>query len=463
MRKEGAVRSLLFGVICVCGTVALADGFYLKDTSGNETGPYVLRDGERVRLGQTPGTVSKVVPKRNENRDRLAKITLENVSLEDADIRDAVEFLQKACDGQDSGKKGIRLILVLAGLPEQERIRIPRVTLKARSISLLEALQLVAVTTGLRMYTEDATVRISSPKIPEGPIVTRTYDALPCVSEKVRTVSVNDTNSVAEARNEWKDFFAGLGVEWPNGSSITYVPMLGKLIVANTARNHDAMRNALDLTGVTPHQVEVELQYVAFELAAIDPISAGGIRTAGLLELRAQGKGRLIACPKVVTQSGVQATVKGVTAFVLPPELAGARAAATNSASPAAPVESGAVAVQDVGVTLTVLPESSAGGGPIYLTMSPEIVEDPTVRQREVSRKDAPAGPATVAAPDFHKYVVNSSVAVGCGSTVLVGGGLPSRDRKDVVFCFVTARLIGINGEDLASRLDEKDEEGRLF
>jgi len=110
-----------------------------------------------------------------------------------------------------------------------------------------------------------------------------------------------------------------MGVSWPEGSSVRHIPSVGKLVVVNTS---DSLRNIEEIliwANVVPFQIEVEVQFVEFELADIDAIAKQGrIATDKLNALRQKGKSRLLYAPRAVTQSGSEATVKGVREVIYP-------------------------------------------------------------------------------------------------------------------------------------------------
>ena len=53
--------------------------------------------------------------------------------------------------------------------------------------------------------------------------------------------------------------------------------------------------------------------------------------------------------------------------------------------------------------------------------------------------------------PFFHTQTVTTSISIKDGATVLLGGGMPSRDPAKVVYTFVSARRVGLDGKPLKS------------
>ena len=51
--------------------------------------------------------------------------------------------------------------------------------------------------------------------------------------------------SASDNAEKWHDWFAEKGVAWPAGSSVSFFPTLGKLVVANTRKNLDRVESLL--------------------------------------------------------------------------------------------------------------------------------------------------------------------------------------------------------------------------
>jgi type II secretory pathway component GspD/PulD (secretin) len=257
-------------------------------------------------------------------------------------------------------------------------------------------------------------------------------------------------------------FFADLGVEWPEGSSIKFIPSIGKLVVKNTPDNMAKFEEVLATLNVIPNQLEIETQFVEFDMADIEASSRQGmISTEGLMTLRKQGKSRLISAPKLITQAGQEATVKGVTEYIYPTDFtvstpdqasgtnapAGTNAVAATAGGVVVP---GAFETREVGDILSVMPQVSPDGTMIILTLSPEHVCEPI--WKDYGRKaDGP-----MEQPFFHSYAMSTQVAITDGATIVPGGGLNSRDGKKVVYTFISARRVDLEGKPLLKPAGEK-------
>ena len=187
--------------------------------------------------------------------DRLSSLKIPEMDFRQANIFDVAEFLRQASVefSGDAGVSPVNIVLDLGPITEAAEVaqtsedvagkdEVPLITLRARDISLLEALKIVTEVASLKYRIDGNIVRIVPLQAPMGEIITRMYNVLPAFAEKIE--STEDSN--------WKDFFVGTGVEWPSGGSIRYIPKLGKLMVANTAENIAVFEQRLSELGVVP-------------------------------------------------------------------------------------------------------------------------------------------------------------------------------------------------------------------
>ena len=308
-------------------------------------------------------------------------------------------------------------------------------------------------------------------------MVTRAFDVLPTFLEKVRAGSGEveggegaDGARVAhpeEEREEVKAFFEGLGVSWPEGSSIKFVPSLNKLIVKNTPENVAVFESIMSVRGDVPNQIEIEVQIVEFNMTDIDTLARNGIIDAEALKrLREAGKAKLLYAPKIITQSGQEATVKGCTEVIYPATFSiyGSSVTNTNDTVDAVlPVaEPRRFQTREVGIRLTVLPEVAADGSMINLTLTAVIAYDPIWRNY-ASRLTSANGTQRVfnmQEPFFFSQTILQSFSLLNGSTTLSGGGLPCSDKEKVAYVFVTVQQVDNEGRDVVSRVAREFDPG---
>ena len=84
----------------------------------------------------------------------------------------------------------------------------------------------------------------------------------------------------------------------------------------------------------------------------------------------------------------------------------------------------------------------------------------PEIELRQSSIQDALAFLQKAAADDpkkrgIHICTGTTQISVADGARVLLGGGIPSRDGKRMVYMFVSARKVGIHGQDMSAELKE--------
>jgi type II secretory pathway component GspD/PulD (secretin) len=312
----------------------------------------------------------------------------------------------------------------------------------------------------------------------EPAMITRSYSVVPGVEERIGTISAElgtagdeadfiaiGTSNLTRERGDWKTFFETMGVPFPEGASIRYVPSIGKIVITNTPENVAKFEEVLADLNVEPSQIEIEAHFVAFENADIETIAmsapTGIVDQASLFELRRKGKGQLLFAPKFVTQSGAEATVKGVTEHIYPTEFTVepivGYASGNTKGSPqpiGLGVEPGGFETREVGIIMTVLPEVSREGSLITLTLAPEAVYDPEWEDFGWT-SHGPDGTKThhqMRQPFFHTQSVSTTVNVYGGKPLVISGGMMDRERTKMIYIFLTARLISPAGEAIRGK-----------
>lgn len=223
----------------------------------------------------------------------------------------------------------------------------------------------------------------------------------------------------------------------------------------------------LSLMRAQTGQIEIEVQFVAFDSTNVEKlVAAGTLDVKSLTRLWLNGGGHLLAAPRVLTKAGQEAMVKDVVEYIYPTKFAvsiedrvgvdktdvtGTNACTTVSEhsrlvrSPA--VEPDGFQTREVGGILQVVPEVSSDGTMINLTLNPQLVGAPAWRDYGSKYLDSSGKEqqARMEQPLFPVISVSTSVSVLDGQRILIGGGLPSVDRKQVVYTFVSARIVAVN------------------
>jgi type II secretory pathway component GspD/PulD (secretin) len=292
--------------------------------------------------------------------------------------------------------------------------------------------------------------------------VTQEIGLMPTAQEKISAVSAGDpsrgkfmsTDAGGTTTLDWAAYFRGMGMKWPDGSSVRMDPLSGKLIVTNTPENLELLARILGTMGLIPYQIEIELYFVQFDktdiaaLAVERRLNADELRT-----LWKKGKAELLFAPRVVTQSGCEATVKGVTETIYPTEVG---MATTQSNALPKVVELSAFETREVGVIFTVLPEKSSDSSLIHLTLTPEIVGAPEWRAygETVKTGKEETQRSIIEQPFFHTQSLSTSLSIDNGETLLIGGGMPSKTEGKAVYAFITAQLVDTKGNPIKMRTD---------
>jgi len=246
-----------------------------------------------------------------------------------------------------------------------------------------------------------------------------------------------------------KKYFSEIGILWPTGSSIKYIRDLGKFEVLNTVRNHELFKRVINQINHILLQIEIEIKFVSYELSEISKLGPDGINKESLTALWKNGQGKLLAAPKVLTQSGIQATTKGCTECIYPTEYT--TIMAKGAAWHPSVFEPGSFETREIGAILDVLAEVSPLGNLINITISPELVLPPTWEDYGIkyTDKNGIINDLPMRQPLFHAYSIHTNILLENGHTALIGGGMPSPDSKHLVYAFLTAKLIGTQGQPI--------------
>ncbi|MCE9614957.1 MAG: hypothetical protein K8T26_11810 [Lentisphaerae bacterium] len=514
-----------------------------RDYGAGETPKREDQETQKPTRGDTP---TDLILKKMES------IIIPEIDFRQANINDVVQFLQESSIEYDPApdKRGVNIILNMGagdaaamapaaaagefgdfGATEEAPAAAggaELITFRAREMSLLGALKIVTDVANLKYRIEDNVVMILPFNVPDKALVHRMYDVLPTVGERISAIRESTAATGTSERGDftalggggaggseagatdWKAFFSDLGVQWPIGSSIKYVPAIGKLMVANTVDNLAVFEQRLAALNIVPKQVEIEARFVevnqtdlnslGFEWLLTDnweiaqkksdanlPLSQrqriemgetsftkgnryvtdnaanekapDDLRTASddllgiatvltnpelaviLHALEQKGHADLLSAPKVTTQSGVEAQIKVVTEYIYPsdytiepgvsPTLNSDGSVQTAGTPPV--VTPAEFETREVGVILTVLPEVSTENEMINLTMSPEVVTDPTWRNYGQTFTDAAGNilQIPIEQPFFHSRSISTSILIYNGATVVMGGMI-TEDRQEV-------------------------------
>ncbi|HOE61174.1 MAG TPA: hypothetical protein PK576_05960, partial [Kiritimatiellia bacterium] len=249
---------------------------------------------------RAPGEISSTKTSEQIIQQKLRDIVIPEVTFRPpATIIDAVDFFKQASRDYDKPEipveqRGVNLVLKLApgataaqaapavaedpfapAAPAGAASGVPAIpALSARFINLFDALKLVCDVTGMKFRIRGNIVMIVPVNDPDDELVTRSYNVLATLQERVGAAQSELTQSrgggdatfMQQAdmggKQDWKTFFQQMGVKWPEGSSISYMATIGKLRVTNTAEELAVFEQVLEDLNVTPRLIEIEARFV---------------------------------------------------------------------------------------------------------------------------------------------------------------------------------------------------------
>ena len=151
-----------------------SDPFFLEGTQGELFGPFMLREGETIKLGFESARIVFPSQRQIEFRKKISQTIIPELSFRQANVRDVIEFLRQASAkyapaGSPQGPVDI-VLEADAGQPGPESVQtppgaaeVPDVTFNARYISLLTAIQIVARVTDLKCLIKENRIVLLRP------------------------------------------------------------------------------------------------------------------------------------------------------------------------------------------------------------------------------------------------------------------------------------------------------------
>jgi general secretion pathway protein D len=172
-------------------------------------------------------------------------------------------------------------------------------------------------------------------------------------------------------------------------------------------------------------------------IASLSGVLTNPELTVVLHALQQRGHTDLLSAPKITTQSGQSATIKVVTEYIYPTEFETSGIGGDNNNTATGTTGGGIVGAvvtprefqtREVGVILEVTPEVSPEGQMINLSLSPEVVSEPTWRNygSTYTSYDPNGNPVTqelnMEQPFFHTRKLTTNLLIYNGATVVMGG-----------------------------------------
>ncbi len=161
------------------------------------------------------------------------------------------------------------------------------VTMSMNNIPLGEVIRYVCLGAGLKFRVESNAVVIADKSQPLDDLETRFYSIEAGVLESAKTRkslaalkgkdgdsgdSGDSGDEEAGKKQTLEELFRGFGVDFPQGSRITYNPRASKLIVHNTPENLRKLEAVLKEINVTPTQITIEAKFVEVQQTTLESL-----------------------------------------------------------------------------------------------------------------------------------------------------------------------------------------------
>lgn len=243
------------------------------------------RDTVGSSFGNNTSSVSKV-----SINNKLNKIIIDRIDLDQASIREVVDFLKQKSRQLDTStddpkKKGVNIVLKIdsqspAVLPTDEQVAEPtttpdtKISISLKNVPLIEAVRYLTEIAQLKYKIEPFAVSIIPQAENTEELVTKEYRVPPgfipaSAGESVPSgplpggQATGDSNTRIKGTRDAAKYFSDQGVTFPTGASAIYIPSGSKLIVKNTQAAVDLIDTIVEgATGVAPVQVEIESKFV---------------------------------------------------------------------------------------------------------------------------------------------------------------------------------------------------------
>lgn len=216
--------------------------------------------------------------------------------------------------------------------------------------------------------------------------------------------------------------------------------------------------------------VDVEVMFVAYPKAEIESLARNGkVGNEQLMTLWKEGKGSLLASPRVVTKVGQEVTIKAVKECIYPTAfMLSSSEEATNTTSTSNPEnirEHEILGVpqnfetREIGVILQVTPQIVPEGNAIDITLALQHVFEPewVDYAKGLSSSGKEKSKVHFEQPFFFVNSLCTSVTVMNGERALLGGGMETPDKTKFVYAFASATIVDAKGRPIKGRGEGKE------
>lgn len=248
--------------------------------TGTEFVPVPIDDLPLAVVAQTPRAAMERYQQTTALCEKLGDIVIPELHLRSVTVRDAVDILRGASVQHDPDKRGINLVLALDDAPSTPGAfdgnaadpnpdpfctnvggtavsRHPTITFSAKQATLRDILEVLGDYARLRLRIVGNIVALVPCDFLPEKLVHRRYDILPSTRiglQKHHPELFEEDIPSAAQTDRWKRCLGDLGVDWPDGSSLTLAPVAGQIAVLNTYENlHTIERIFKAMDSYPPH------------------------------------------------------------------------------------------------------------------------------------------------------------------------------------------------------------------
>ncbi len=241
---------------------------------------------------------------------KLRSITIPSINFKDATVREAVDFLKAKSEeldttADDPGDRGVNIVLqldtagsvaptegiegatIVGGGSDEKRI-----TMSLSNVPLGTALEYIARLSDLKVKVEPFAAALVPLSTPTEELITKSYRVPPDFIRRQAGSSddggfggglgglggvggdATGAGASLEKLPTAKEFLESLGIEFPPGSSATFIPSTSQLVVRNTPSNLELVDTYVDARRLeVPKQVEISSKFVEISQTNIKELS----------------------------------------------------------------------------------------------------------------------------------------------------------------------------------------------
>ncbi|MEO0454455.1 MAG: hypothetical protein AAFY98_10010 [Verrucomicrobiota bacterium] len=205
--------------------------------------------------------------------NKLESIVIPSLNFKDINIFDAVDFLREQSIALDPEGKGVNIVLktestfgVAEGEESIENSEDITFSLDVVNQPLITILDFIKDLTPLKYEVENFAVFILTKNEVSDELLIKTYAVPPNFFSVTPKVEEDGEfgSSVSYFTADVKDQLAQKGVNFPQGSTASYLPKTAKMVVKNTLDQLNLIQQLLSEQSPTATQIEIETKYVEF-------------------------------------------------------------------------------------------------------------------------------------------------------------------------------------------------------